>query len=191
MGKLVYSMNSSLDGYMSDAAGSIDWGEPSDELHAFFNDLMRPIGTHLYGRAMYEVMSYWETAQSTPDRPRVEHEFAEIWQSADKVVFSTTLNSVSTARTRLERTFDAAAIRTLKNTAEKDINVGGALLAGEAFRHGLVDECHLVVHPISLGGGQRCLPDDQRIDLELLNQRRFDDGVVHLHYRVVEPILSG
>jgi dihydrofolate reductase len=180
----MYGTNISIDGYIADPTGNFDWGEPSEELHTFFNNLLRPIGTHLYGRALYEVMSYWETALDVPGHSPVESEFAQIWQDAEKIVYSTTLTEAPTKHTRLERTFNADAVRQLKATAEQDISVGGAQLAAEAFRAGLVDHCHLIVHPVIVGGGKPALPSNIRLDLELVNEQRFDGGVVHLHYRV-------
>lgn len=174
----------SIDGYVEDATGSFDWGEPSEQLHSFFNDLLRPIGMYLYGRSMYEVMAYWETALSIPERPAVEYEFARIWQNAEKIVYSTTLTSVSTDNTRIEPTFDIEAVHTLKDTAAHDVSIGGAQLAAEAFRAGLIDECHFVIHPVILGGGKPALPKSIRLDLELLNEQRFDGDVIQLHYRV-------
>jgi dihydrofolate reductase len=184
MAKLIYISNASLDGYMSDQAGSFDWSEPSEALHEYFNDLIRPIGTFLYGRAMYEVMAYWETALSVPEHSAVEHEFARLWLLADKVVYSTTLASASTTNTTIERTFDAEAVRRLKASSTKDISIGGADIASHAFRAGLIDECHLILHPVIVGGGKPALPQNVRLDLELLNEQRFDGGAVQLHYRV-------
>jgi dihydrofolate reductase len=185
MTKLIYASNMSLDGYKSDEAGSFDWSEPSDQLHAFFNDLIRPIGTHLYGRAMYEVMSYWETALSEAGHSPTEHDFARIWQSAEKIVYSTTLTAVSTSNTRIERIFDIEAVRQLKANAETDISIGGAQLGAEAFRAGLIDECHLIIHPVIIGGGKAALPENVRSKLKLLNEQRFEGGVVHLHYQIL------
>jgi dihydrofolate reductase len=182
--KLIYVSNASLDGYMSDQAGRFDWGQPSEALHAYFNDLIRPIGTFLYGRAMYEVMSYWETALAVPEHSAIEREFAQLWLDADKVVYSTTLASTTTSNTRIERTFDADAIRHMKATATKDIGIGGADVASHAFRAGLIDECHLIVHPIIVGGGKPALPPNIRVNLELINEQRFEGGVVQLHYRM-------
>jgi dihydrofolate reductase len=183
MAKLIFSSIASLDGYTADESGNFDWGAPDEEVHTFFNELERPIGTYLYGRRMYEVMRYWETAD-THDQPDVAREFARIWQAADKIVFSSTLDEASTARTTIERHFDAGAIRTIKESAERDISVGGPTLAAEAFRAGLVDECHLVLAPVLVGGGTRALPDGVRAQLELLAERRFARGMVHLHYRI-------
>jgi dihydrofolate reductase len=184
MAKLIYVTNMSVDGYVEDVTGSFDWGEPSEQLHAFVNDLMRPISTCLYGRSMYEVMSYWETALAVPDRPEVEYEFARIWQNAEKIVYSTTLTSASTNNTRMEPIFDEGAIRDLKSTVGHDISIGGSQLAAEAFRVGLIDECHLLVHPVVVGGGKPAMPNNIRLDLELIAQQQFDGDVVHLHYRV-------
>jgi dihydrofolate reductase len=182
--RLIYSAISSLDGYVADRTGGFEWAAPDAEVHAFVNDLERPIGTYLYGRRMYETMVYWETAGSDGDRSAVTQDFAEIWRSADKIVFSRTLENSSSARTRIEREFDAAGIRQLKQTSARDLTVGGAGLAGQALAAGLVDECQLLLCPIVVGGGTRALPDDVRVQLELLDERRFGSGVVHLRYRV-------
>jgi dihydrofolate reductase len=163
--------------------GNFDWSAPDDEVHAYVNDLERPVGTYLYGRRMYEVMSHWETAPTRAGQPPVMRDFAEIWQAADKIVYSRTLESVSSARTRIEREFDPEAVRRLKASAERDITIGGPALAAQAFRAGLVDECQLFVAPILVGGGKQSLPDRVRVNLELLDERRFGNGVVHLHYR--------
>ena len=182
MGKLIYSAIASLDGYVEDKRGDFEWAAPDGEVHAFVNDLERPIGTYLYGRRMYETMAYWETAGG--DQPSASRDFAEIWRAAEKIVYSRTLQTPSSARTRIERDFDPAAIRQLKESSARDISVGGAELVGEAIAAGLVDECHLFLVPILVGGGKRALPDDVRVQLELLDERRFRSGVVHLHYRV-------
>ena len=183
MAKLVYSAIASLDGYVADTDGNFDWAAPDEEVHAFVNDLERKVGTYLYGRRMYEVMRYWETAQAVTDPPTVEQDYAQIWRAADKVVYSRTLESVSSARTRIERGFDPEAVRRMKTQAERDISVGGPNLAAQALKAGLVDECYLFVTPIVVGGGTQSLPDDVRVKLELLDERRFGHGVVHLHYR--------
>jgi dihydrofolate reductase len=183
MGKLIYSAITSLDGYVADEDGNFDWAAPDEEVHSFFNDLERPIGTYLYGRRMYETMVYWETAHTLPDQEPVVEDFAEIWQAADKIVYSKTLETVSSARTRIERDFDAEAVRQLKASAERDITVGGPGLAGQAIKAGLVDEYHLFLTPIVVGAGKQSLPDNVRVKLELLDERRFGGGVVHLHYR--------
>jgi dihydrofolate reductase len=180
--KLIYSAIASLDGYVADAAGSFDWAAPDAEVHAFVNDLERPIGTYLYGRRMYEVMRYWETAPIAAAAPHIR-DFAEIWRAAEKVVYSRTLEAVSTVRTRLERDFDPEAVRGLKASARADLGVGGSALAAQALAAGLVDELHLLLSPIVVGAGKRALPDDARLELELLAERRFGGGVVHLHYR--------
>jgi dihydrofolate reductase len=183
MAKLIYSAITSLDGYVADADGNFGWAAPDDEVHAFVNDLERPIGTYLYGRRMYEVMVSWETAQTLADQPRVARDFARIWQAADKIVYSKSLQTVASARTRIDRAFDPDAVRRLKATSERDLSVGGPDLAAQAIKAGLVDEYHLFLTPIVVGGGKRSLPDYVRQQLELLDERRFDDGVVHLHYR--------
>jgi dihydrofolate reductase len=182
MAKLIYSVITSLDGYVADEDGNFDWAEPDEEVHAFVNDLERPAGTYLYGRRMYEVMVYWETALSLVDEPPVARDFARIWQAADKIVYSKTLDALSSARTRIERDFDPEAIRQMKASAERDITVGGPDLAAQAIKAGLVDEYHLLVVPVVVGGGKQSLPDDVRLNLELRDLRRFDRGVVHLHY---------
>jgi len=183
MAELLYSAIMSLDGYVADEEGSFDWAEPDDEVHAFVNDLERPIGTYLYGRRMYEVMAYWETAHTVPDQPPFILDYAQIWRAADKVVYSATLETVSSARTRIEREFDPDAVRQMKATAERDISVGGPTLAARAIAAGLVDELHLFVAPVVVGGGTRSLPDDVRWDLDLTDERRFGNGVVYLRYR--------
>jgi len=184
MGKLIYAAIASLDGYVEDESGRFDWAAPDEEVHAFANDLERPIGTHLYGRRMYETMVFWETAGTGPGEPAVFRDYAQLWRAAEKVVYSRTLETVSSAKTRLERAFDVDAVRRLKQSAESDVSVGGAELAGLALGAGLVDECHLLLCPVVVGGGKRALPDHVRAQLELLDHRRFGGGVVHLHYRV-------
>ncbi|MDQ6910793.1 MAG: dihydrofolate reductase family protein [Actinomycetota bacterium] len=183
MAKLIYSAITSLDGYVADENGNFDWAAPDEEVHTFVNDLERPIGTYLYGRRMYEVMVVWESAQTVVDEPPFVHDFAVIWQAADKVVYSTTLERASSARTRIERRFDPEAVRQMKASAGRDISVGGPDLASQAITTGLVDECHLFVAPIVVGGGTSALPDSVRLALDLLDVRRFGNGVVHLHYR--------
>jgi dihydrofolate reductase len=184
MGSLIYSTIGSLDGYIEDRDGKFDWAEPDEEVHRFVNDLERPVGTYLYGRRMYEVMAFWETAQTLADQPDYSREFAEIWQAAEKVVYSKTLGAPSTNRTRIERDFEPEAVRQLKAAAERDISVGGPDLASQAIRAGLLDEYHAFVAPIVVGGGKRSLPDDVRVELELLDERRFGNGMVYLRYRV-------
>jgi dihydrofolate reductase len=180
--RLIYSAITSLDGYVADEHGNFDWAEPDEEVHRFLNELERPVGTYLYGRRMYEVMVLWETVD-VADQPAHVRDFAEIWRAADKVVYSKTLEAVSSARTRIEREFDPAVVRQLKATAARDLTVGGPELAGEALAAGLVDELHLFVAPVVVGGGAQVLPDGVRLELELLDERRFASGVVHLRYR--------
>jgi dihydrofolate reductase len=182
MAKLIYSAITSLDGYAADENGNFDWAAPDEEVHRFVNDLERPIGTYLYGRRIYETMVYWETAHTLPDRPPFIQDFAGIWQAADKIVYSKTLETPSSARTRIEREFDPEAVRRMKASAERDISVGGPDLAAQAIKAGLVDEYHLFLTPIIVGGGKQSLPDNVRLELELLDERRFGNGVVHLHY---------
>jgi dihydrofolate reductase len=182
--KLVYSALASLDGYIEDSSGSFEWAVPDEEVHAFVNDLERPIGTYLYGRRMYETMVSWETVNTGADQRAVSRDYAELWRAAEKIVFSRALRTVSSARTRIEPEFDPAAIRKLKKSATRDISVGGAQLAGEAMAAGLVDECHLFLSPVLVGGGKRALPDKVRAQLELLDEHRFKGGVVYLHYGV-------
>lgn len=184
LAKLTYSAITSLDGHIEDEDGNFDWAAPDDEVHNFVNDLERPVGTYLYGRRMYDVMVYWETAYTLAGQPPVGQDFAEIWRAADKIVYSTTLGTVSSARTRIERAFDPEAVRQMKATTERDITVGGPGLAAQAIRAGLVDEYQLFVTPIVVGGGKRSLPNNVRLKLELLDERRFGSGVVYLHYRI-------
>ena len=183
MAKLIYSTIASLDGYIADERGDFDWAAPDDEVHAFVNDLERPIGTYLYGRRMYEVMSVWDSLENFEDPSPVESDFARIWQAAEKVVYSTTLETTTSARTRIERTFAPGAVRQMKADATHDISVGGPDLAADAITAGLVDEYQLFLTPVVVGGGKKSLPDDVRMDLELLDERRFGNGVVYLHYR--------
>ena len=184
MAKLIYAAIGSLDGYVEDEQGGFDWAAPDEEVHAFVNEIERPIGTYLYGRRMYETMVFWESVPTGDDQPAVAREYAEIWRAADKVVYSRTLQSVSSERTRLEPDFDLEAIRRLKENVGSDLSVGGAELAAQAFAAGLVDELRLFVGPVVIGGGTRALPDGARADLELLDERRFTNGVVYLTYRV-------
>jgi len=183
MAKLIYATIASLDGYIEDENGNFDWAAPDEEVHSFVNDLERPVGTYLYGRRMYEVMSYWENADATVDLPPVELDFAKTWQAADKIVYSRTLETVSSARTRIERDLDPDAVRQLKASAGRDITVGGPDLAGQALKAGLVDELQLFVTPILVGRGNRSLPQGVRVQLELLDERRFASGMVYLRYR--------
>jgi dihydrofolate reductase len=174
----------SLDGYIEDETGQFDWAAPDEEVHEFINDLVRLAGTHLYGRRMYETMAVWEDDSGFAAESGVTRDFAAIWQAADKIVYSGTLQTVDTARTRIERDFDPASIRQLKATSRKDISIGGPELATHAFRANLVDECQLFLAPIVIGRGKRALPDDVRLDLELLAERRFGNGMVYVRYQV-------
>src|SRR5438094_2258125 len=183
MAKLIYSAITSLDGYVADEGGNFDWAAPDEEVHRVVNELERPVGTYLYGRRMYEVMVYWETAHTLADQPSFVRDFAEIWQAADKIVYSKTLETAASARTRIERDFDPEAVRQMKASAGRDITVGGPELAAQAIKAGLVDECQLFITPIVVGGGKRSLPDNVRLKLELMDERRFGSGVVHLRYR--------
>ena len=184
MAKLIYSAIASLDGYVEDATGKFDWAAPDEEVHTFVNDLERSVGTYLYGRRMYDTMRFWESASDPTVQPSFAQDFATIWQAADKIVYSRTLQAASTARTRIERHFDPEAIRQLKATAGRDLTVGGAELAAQAIEAGLVDEYGLVVVPVIVGGGKRWLPEGGlRVDLELEDQRRFRNGTVYLQYR--------
>jgi len=177
---LIYSAIASLDGYVEDERGKFDWAAPDEEVHAFVNELERPIGTYLYGRRMYETMVFWETMD---DEHPVMRDFAELWQAAEKIVYSRTLEAPKSARTRIERDFDAGSVRALKEFARADIGIGGAELAGQAIEAGIVDECHLILVPVLVGGGKRAFPDGVRADLELLDQRGFAGGAVYLRYR--------
>lgn len=187
MGKLIYAANISLDGFLEDESGSFNWSEPDEDVHAFWNEHERRIGTSLYGRLMYETMRVWESDDWLADEPTVVREYAGIWRAADKVVYSTTLTDVSTARTRIERQFEPEAVRRLKETAKSDLSIGGAEIAAEAFRHCLVDECVLLLCPVLVGGGKPAVPRGIRLDLELLDHRRFDNGVVYLRHAVRQP----
>ena len=191
MAKLIYSAIASLDGYVEDDTGHFEWAAPGEEVHAFINDLDRPIGTYLYGRRMYETMVSWETVSTADDQTTVIRDFAEIWRAADKVVYSRTLEKLSSARTRIEREFDAQKVRELKRDAPRDITVGGAELAAQAIAQDLVDECQVFLHPVAVGGGKPALPPGMRVNLELLDQRRFESGVVFLHYKVPRSRKAG
>jgi dihydrofolate reductase len=183
MAKLIYSTITSLDGYTTDPDGDIDWGAPDAEVHAFVNDLEREVGTYLYGRRMYDTMRYWETAHELPGQDAVSLDYTRIWQAADKIVYSASLQEPVTARTRIERDFDPEAVRKLKAAAQRDLSVGGPHLAAQAIRAGLVDQFQQFIVPVVLGGGTRWLPDGVRLDLELANEHRFGGGVVYLCYR--------
>jgi len=181
MAKLIYSAIASLDGYVADRKGNFDWAEPDEEVHVFVNDLQRPVGTYLYGRRMYEVMVAWEGLEAS-DQPVFLQDFADIWRSADKIVYSSTLETASSARTRIERHFDPEAVGQMKARLTQDMTVSGPGLAALAFRAGLVDECQLFIAPVMVGGGTQSLPRDVRVKLKLQEERRFDNGTVYLHY---------
>jgi dihydrofolate reductase len=184
MAKLTYVTNVSLDGYIEDDHGSFDWSAPDDEYFSFITDLVRPVGTWLYGRRLYELMAVWETEPSVAAESELNADFAHVWQAGDKIVYSSTLEATSTTKTRLERSFDPDAVRDMKASATADLTIGGAHLAARAFTAGVVDECHLFVWPVLLGGGKPGLPSDLRAELELLDERRFDSGVVYLRHRI-------
>jgi len=183
MAKLIYVLNASLDGYIADEDGKFDWGEPDEEFYSFINDLVRPVGTYLYGRRLYEMMAVWETDPAAAAQSPGAREFAAIWQAADKVVYSRTLEAASTTRTRIERGFDPEAVRQLKAATGRDLTVGGPTLGAHAITAGLVDEYHLFVWPVVLGGGKHFLLNRVRLQLELLDERRFGSGAVYLRYR--------
>ena len=183
MAKLIYVSNVSLDGYIEDEHGSLDWTEPDDEVFVFITDLVRSVGTFVYGRRLYESMAVWETDPVLAAQSELTVDFANVWEAADKVVYSTTLEAVSTAKTRLERSFDPDSVRDMKASATSDLTVGGANLAAHAFKAGLVDECQLFIHPVLIGGGKPALPSGTRAELELLDERRFRNGVIYLRYR--------
>ena len=183
MAKLMYGAICSIDGYVADENGNFDWAEPDEEVHALINDFERPVGTHLYGRRLYEVLAAWETIGEDSGRPAFILDFARIWQAADKIVYSRTLEAVSSARTRIEREFDPGAVRELKAASQSDLLIGGPELAAEAIRAGLVDEYHLFLAPVLVGSGKPALPDGVRVDLELLDERRFASEFIYLRYR--------
>ena len=185
--RLIYSAIASADGYVEDAAGSFDWAAPDEEVLCFVNDLERPVGTYLYGRRMYRTMVYWETVGTGPGQPSAVGDFTSIWQAAEKIVFSKTLESVSSARTRIERDFDPGLVRQLKSAADDDMTVGGAGLGAQAIEAGLVDELQLILVPVIVGGGKPALPSGVRLDLDLLDTHRFANGAVYLRYRPTSP----
>ncbi|OFE17245.1 deaminase [Humibacillus sp. DSM 29435] len=184
MGKLIYAANTSLDGYVEDKSGAFDWSVPDEEVHAFWNEHERRIGTSLYGRRMYDTMRVWENDDWLTNEPAVVRDYAEVWRDADKVVYSSTLERVSTARTRIERQFEPETVRRLKEASSSDLSIGGATLAAQAFRHGLVDECVLLLSPVLVGGGKPALPSSVRLDLELLDHRRFGNGVIYVRHSI-------
>ena len=186
MARLVYAANVSLDGYIEDGLGRFDWTEPSDEVFTFITELVRPIGTYLYGRRLYETMAVWESDPTLTAQSELRADFAHVWQAADKIVYSTTLPAVSTAKSRLDRRFDPDRVRELKESAPNDLTVGGASLAAHAFNAGLIDECQLFVHPVLVGEGKPAFSGDAPVRLHLLEEHRFGNGVVHLRYRVLD-----
>ena len=190
MANLIFVANTSLDGYTEDMDGKYDWTEPGDESFIFITNLIREMRTHLYGRRMYETMLVWETDPNLAAQSALMRDFAEAWQAANKIVYSRSLKSISTRKTQLEQTFDPEAIRQLKASAEHDILIGGPELAAQAFRAGLIDECHLFIVPILVGGGKSALPDNLRLELELLAERRFRNGTVYLRYRTRQGIAA-
>lgn len=184
MARLIYTAIASLDGFVEDERGAFDWAAPDPEVHAFVNQLERAVGTYLYGRRMYETMAVWETEPGFAAESAVTAEYAEIWQAAEKVVYSSSLQSAATSRTRLERSFDSEAVRQMKGSASSDLGIGGPELAANAFRAGLVDEINLFVAPVIVGGGKRALPDGVRLDLALVDERRFGSGMAYLRYEL-------
>jgi dihydrofolate reductase len=187
MAKLIYSAIASLDGYIEDQTGNFDWAAPDEEVHRFVNDRERPIGAYLYGRRMYDVMRFWETPKAVADQPPVMQDYAAIWRSAEKIVYSRTLDAVSSARTRIERAFDPAAVRQMKAAARRDISIGGPDLAAQAIKAGLVDELQLFLVPTVVGGGKPALPSGVTLRLNLLDERRFGGAAVYLRYRTTAP----
>ena len=184
MARLIYATNVSLDGYIEDAHGAFDWAPPDDDVLAAHTALLRSVGTLVYGRRLYETMAPWETNPALAEQSDLTADFARAWQAAYKVVYSTTLTAVSTGATRLEQRFDPNTVQELKAASTGGLTIGGACLAARAFEAGLVDECQLFVWPMILGGGTPALPAGIRTDLELIDEHRFDNGVVHLRYRV-------
>jgi len=190
MGRLIYSALCSVDGWVADAGGGFEWAAPDEEVHAAINDLLRRAGTHLYGRRMYDVLVPWETMGISPEESAVIRDFAAIWRAADKVVYSTTLETAPTERTVIEKRFDARAVQEMKDASSRDLTIGGPTLAAQAFEHGLVDECHLFLSPVAVGGGLPALPRSTELRFELVDLRRFANGVVHLHYRPRHRLVS-
>jgi dihydrofolate reductase len=187
MAKLIYSTLASLDGYIEDSTGAFQWAAPDEEVFAFINDLDRPLGLYLYGRRRYDIMTYWETGNTDPSQTEPERDYRQIWQAADKIVYSRTLPTPTTTRTHLERSFDPAAVRQLKQSSTSDLSIGGADLAGQAMTAGLVDECQLFLAPIAVGGGKPALPLNVRQRLHLLDEHRFTSGTVYLRYAILPP----
>jgi dihydrofolate reductase len=187
MGPLVYAAITSLDGFVNDESGRFAWAAPSEDVHAFVNELERPVGTYLYGRRTYEVMAVWQDMPGIEHEPDVMQEFASIWRAAEKVVYSRTLPEVPTPRTRIERTFDPFAVRAMVDGLDHDVSIGGPTLGAHALRAGIVDDVHVFLLPIVVGGGTSCWPSGARLDLELVDQHRFADDTVHLHHRAHRP----
>ncbi len=185
MAKLIYVANVSLDGYVEDVHGTFDWTEPADEVFTFITDLVRPAGTSLYGRRMYETMAVWEVDPTLASQSDLMADFAQVWQAADKIVYSTTLHAVSTTKTRLERRFDPDSVREMKASAASDVTIGGSTLAAQAFNAGLIDEFQLFVYPVLVGAGKPAFSGDARVQLDLLEEHRFGNGVVNLRYRIL------
>ncbi len=185
MAKLIYVANVSLDGFIEDEHGGFEWTEPDDEQFVFVTDLVRPVGTYIYGRRLYETMAVWETEPALAAQSELMADFAHVWQAADKIVYSTTLDAVSTGMSRLERNFDPDSVRKMKGTTSRDLMVGGANIAAHAFSAGLIDECHLFICPSVVGRGKPSLPSELRAKLELLDERRFDNGVVYVRHRIL------
>ncbi|WP_102192619.1 dihydrofolate reductase family protein [Microbacterium aurantiacum] len=183
MAKLIYSMFTSLDGYAEAAEGDLGSGAEDEEVHTFVGDTFRHVGTYLYGRRMYETMVFWETAHALPDVPPHIEQYARDWQAAEKVVYSTTLESASSAKTRIERSFDPEAVRLLKAESDHDLSVDGPTLAAQAISAGLVDEYHLFITASVVGGGKRFFPDGVRLDLELVEERAFRSGLLYARYQ--------
>lgn len=183
MADLVFMAMMSIDGFMADAEGNFDWAHPDEDVHRFINDRERATGTHLVGRKMYEIMSYWDTDEATTSQIDFEREYAEIWQGAHKIVYSRTLPSVSSANTTLERSFDVASLRALKESAAQRVSISGPTLAHQAMKAGLIDVIELYVFPVNVGGGLAVFPADHRLSLELVDEHRFEGGVVFLSYR--------
>jgi dihydrofolate reductase len=182
MAKLIYAAIASLDGYIEDEHGKFDWAQPDEEVHAFANDLERDVGTHLYGRRMYEVMKVWDSDEILDGQPQVMRDYAEIWRASDKIVYSRSLKEVETSRTSLERSFDPEAVRALKESEQREISIGGPELAAQALAADLVDEIHLLLVPAAVGAGKPALPIDRRLALKLRDHRRFDSGTIYLCY---------
>lgn len=185
MAKLIYAGIVSLDGYFADANDKFDWAMPSEEIHTFINDLERKIGTHLYGRRLYEIMTAWETMHTLAGQPPIVLDYSAIWRSADKIVFSKSLKAVSSSRTTIQTEFDAEVVRNLKNKSERDLSIGGPDLAAQAIKAGLVDEYRLFITPVLVGGGKQFFPENVHLNLKLVEELRFGNGVVHLHYKTV------